>query len=170
MGLFGRDSQQSDARPSQPARTPAVPAAKKTTATTVAQGCQVEGSLAGSADILIQGEVRGSIASTGQVVVAESGSVHATIRARSISVAGRVKGDLTADDVIQLEPGGVVHGDLTSPRILIKDGANLQGQVEMSKPPPTAEQKTLQPKTKTKSGGRRGSRPGIQPEGQSNRS
>jgi cytoskeletal protein CcmA (bactofilin family) len=138
MGLFGRDSQPDKPEAKRPLRSE-TSTTSGLSATTIAQDTRVEGTVSGSADIVIQGEVDGTINSTGRVTVSESGLVKAAIRGRAIRVSGRVEGNLTADELIELEPGGAVHGDLLSPRILIKDGANLQGQVEMSKPPASKE-------------------------------
>ena len=49
-------------------------------------------------------------------------------------VAGEIKGNVTADERIELRPSARLLGNMTAPRILIQDGATFEGKVEM-KPP-----------------------------------
>jgi cytoskeletal protein CcmA (bactofilin family) len=49
-------------------------------------------------------------------------------------VAGTVKGDVLADDKIELKPSANLQGNITAPSILIQEGATFEGQVYMQKP------------------------------------
>ena len=72
-------------------------------------------------------------------MVAPRGRVDATVHGRVVMVAGRVIGDITADEKIELEPTAQVDGDITAPRILIRDGATFRGKVNMKPPEPRGE-------------------------------
>jgi cytoskeletal protein CcmA (bactofilin family) len=72
-------------------------------------------------------------------MVAARGRVDATVHGRVVMVAGRVIGDITADEKIELEPTAEVDGDITAPRILIRDGATFRGKVNMKPPEPRGE-------------------------------
>jgi len=138
MGLFGRDDRATDSKPQPAVPTPraaspaAAPAAGATTV--VARASRFEGVLSGSGDILVEGELRGEISATGNVTVAEAGRVTADVHARNLTVAGAVDGDLAATERIELAASAKVQGNLTSPRILIRDGATFEGQVFMKQP------------------------------------
>ncbi|MCD4749623.1 MAG: polymer-forming cytoskeletal protein [Thermoanaerobaculales bacterium] len=138
MGLFGRDSQPSPPI-SQPSPKAAHSGGPQVEATIIARGTRFEGKLSGATGITIDGELDGTIAISGNLQISVSGRVKATVRARSVSVSGHVTGDIAADEKIQLEESAVVQGDLCSPRILIMEGATLQGKVEMNKPKPVQE-------------------------------
>ena len=71
---------------------------------------------------------------SGKIFVAESGKVEAKLHARSVVVAGSVKGNITADDKIELRPSAHLNGNITAPRILIQEGASFEGQVNMKSP------------------------------------
>jgi len=135
MGIFSKETPKNvDRIPEAPRKTGDVaPVAASTTI--IARGTQVDGIVKGKLDLRIEGEVSGEIRNSAQVVVGPSGRVKCLIRARSVKVAGRVEGDLTADERIELAPSAVVIGNLLAPKILIKEGANLQGSVDMSAPP-----------------------------------
>ena len=63
------------------------------------------------------------------MIVAQGGQVEGEIKAETITIAGKVKGDVFASQKIELTPTAEVEGDITSPRILIREGATFEGQV-----------------------------------------
>ena len=134
MGMFGRDTQTKTPRaalsPTQQSST-----VLTGSTTTIGEGAKVSGDISGSSDLRIEGEFDGSISISGLVFVAEAGKVRTSIRAPKITVAGRVDGDIFGNQMIELEPSAVVNGDLLAPKILIREGASLQGRVEMASPP-----------------------------------
>jgi len=136
MGIFGRDGANPDQQPAQSeARQSASPTTPEATdRTVIARPSKIEGRISGSGEIVVNGFVSGTIEAAGTVKVGEMGRVEATVHGRVVSVAGAVVGDITADEKIELEISARVDGNITAPRILIKDGANFRGQVNMRKP------------------------------------
>ena len=138
MGLFGRDDQPSDAktetnRPqSRPATTTPPPGTSNRTV--ISQKIKIDGTVSGTGEIIVNGYVHGQIEGAGTIHVAEDGRVEATVHATNVVVAGQVTGNVTADERIELEQSARVNGDITAPRILIRDGAAFRGQVNMRKP------------------------------------
>jgi excisionase family DNA binding protein len=58
--------------------------------------------------------------------------VKAGIRGESITVAGRVDGDIIAEKELKLQPPAYVTGNITTPRLSIVDGAVIDGECRMS--------------------------------------
>jgi cytoskeletal protein CcmA (bactofilin family) len=86
----------------------------------------------GSEDLLIQGEVDGSVTLEKHMVsVGSEGRVKADIIGRVITIEGRVQGDLTGQEQIILRGSAEVHGDIKSPRVVLEDGARFRGLVDM---------------------------------------
>ncbi len=138
MGLFGRDETARRSTPTDGQTAPSnasSPAPEKGDRTVIASSVHFEGTLQGSGEILVHGKLTGTIDGSSTIHVAARGSVNAAVHGRSVVVAGTVKGDITADERIELEPSAKVDGDITAPRILIKDGATFRGQVNMQAPP-----------------------------------
>jgi len=100
----------------------------------IARGSRFEGSLTGSADILIEGHVSGTVDGTGRMVVAKPGKVEANLHAQVVVVSGTVKGNISADEKIELKSSADLKGNITAPRILIEEGATFEGEVRMAKP------------------------------------
>ncbi len=143
MGLFGRDerTQPSTApEPAGPARHESPPPSPgRGDQTVISQAVRCEGTLSGSGEIVVNGSVRGAIEGSASITIEGPGKVTATIHGRTITVAGTVKGNMSADERIELGATARVEGDITAPRILIRDGATFKGQVNMRSPAPRPE-------------------------------
>lgn len=103
--------------------------------TRIAQGIQIKGELSGRTDLFVDGRVEGTIRlSQSSVTVGPNGRVSADVEAREIVVRGTVKGNLLGRERVVLGSTGDVHGNITTQRLAIEEGARLQGRVEMAAP------------------------------------
>jgi cytoskeletal protein CcmA (bactofilin family) len=137
MGIFGRDDRKTNRNndPSNgPKRQPAVSTAQGAGITVISSDNVFEGTISGSGDIQIEGELRGKVDGTGTVRVAVQGKVTGSLAARTVAVAGSVKGDILAGETIELDASATVEGDITAPRIRVAEGATFDGQVHMKSP------------------------------------
>ena len=139
MGLFGRDDRPSpQPEPTMPAaaqRTPVQPKPHGSAEMTLlSSASSFEGSVAGSGDVTVEGKLKGSVRITGRLLVAESGNANASLHGRVVLIAGKVKGNVTADEKIELRSSARLRGNITAPRILIQEGAIFEGQVVMKNP------------------------------------
>lgn len=92
----------------------------------------IHGEVSGNEDLLVQGTVDGSLdLEAHAVTVGAEGHVNANITARVITVEGHVEGDLNAKDQVILRSKARVKGDITAPRVVLEDGANFRGLVDM---------------------------------------
>ncbi|MFZ0213720.1 MAG: polymer-forming cytoskeletal protein [Candidatus Acidiferrales bacterium] len=101
-------------------------------AAVLTHGIRIKGELSGKADLLIDGEVEGTIRlGESRLTIGQSGHVKASIEAREVTVRGAVEGNLRGRERITLGSSSRVKGDLEAPRIAIEDGAQFKGRVEM---------------------------------------
>jgi cytoskeletal protein CcmA (bactofilin family) len=133
MGIFGHDESTPEQKATRPAeKSVKVPKpASSSEPTLVARSTVLDGRISGSAEIIVNGTVKGTIDVSGTVTVAEHGRVEAAVHGRLVTVAGSVTGDITAKEKISLESSARIEGNLTAPRILINDGAAFKGKVNM---------------------------------------
>ena len=68
------------------------------------------------------------------VTVAASGEVRGDLEARAVIVAGRVHGQIRAADRAELLATAAVEGNVSAPKVVIAEGAQLQGSVAMAAP------------------------------------
>ena len=99
--------------------------------TIIGSGVQVKGEISGKEDLTVHGQVEGIIDfKKGQVIVSKTGSVKADVYGKSITIEGAVKGSLFGEEMIVLQPSGVVRGNMTAPRVKVEDGAQFKGNVD----------------------------------------
>jgi cytoskeletal protein CcmA (bactofilin family) len=97
----------------------------------IGRGISVEGDLTDGGDLVIEGTVKGSIRSTGEVLVAPHGRVEATISAQRIVIQGYVQGDVQADETVNVQTEGVLIGNCRAKAIQINEGARFEGRSEI---------------------------------------
>jgi cytoskeletal protein CcmA (bactofilin family) len=127
------------ARPAPPAPT-FEPAASRGTVTagdqaTIGKGLFIKGEINGSESLFVDGKVEGSINLPGnRVTVGRNGQVSANITAREIVVLGKVRGNMSATDRVDIRAEGSLNGDVAAARISIEDGAFFKGGIDIKKP------------------------------------
>jgi cytoskeletal protein CcmA (bactofilin family) len=101
---------------------------------TIGKSVVVKGELSGSEDLVIDGEVEGSIALRGQTLtVGPNGRVRANIEARNVILHGRVDGDISASERVDLRKSASLAGNISTTRISIEDGAFFKGGIDIQK-------------------------------------
>ena len=85
-------------------------------------------------NLQINGQFEGTLGSKGKLSIGEKARVKATIQGETITIAGAVIGNVTATSRIELLSTAQVNGKVASPRIIMHDGAVLQGTLEMAGP------------------------------------
>ncbi len=97
---------------------------------------KIEGNISGKEDLVIHGSVEGTIDfRENDVLVGEKGRVTANVVAKNIRVEGEVKGELRGGEEITIKPTGRVVGDIRAPRVILKDGCQFKGSVDMDEKP-----------------------------------
>ena len=112
--------------------------------TVIGQGAVINGSIKTEGTLRVDGKVEGEVSVTGDLLVGEKGVINANITAQNVTVAGTVKGNITANGKLDLLASGKVYGDINVSDLVVSQGAILQGGVSMTT---TGEN----PKIKTKS-------------------
>src|SRR5712692_928051 len=101
---------------------------------TIGKSLVIKGEVTGSESLYIDGRVEGSINLSGnRVTVGRNGVVSANINAREIVVLGKVRGNLTASDRVDIRSDGSLTGDVVAARISIEDGAYFKGGIDIRK-------------------------------------
>ena len=101
----------------------------------ISKGLFIKGEISGSESLFIDGKVEGSINLNGnRVTVGRNGQVAASITAREVVVLGKVRGNVTATDRVDIRAEGALTGDVAAARISIEDGAFFKGGIDIRKP------------------------------------
>jgi cytoskeletal protein CcmA (bactofilin family) len=95
---------------------------------------RVKGEISGTEDLLIDGPVEGSIhLNDRKLTVGKTAKITADIDARDVVVYGYVKGNVHAKGRVEIKKDGYVVGNLTTAQIMIEDGADFKGTIEIDR-------------------------------------
>lgn len=90
-----------------------------------------KGELSAGEDLVIHGQVEGTIGPAPRVTIGPEAHVKAGVHADEIVIEGRVEGDLHAQVSITVRPKANVRGNLEAPVINIAEGASFNGGIKM---------------------------------------
>ena len=118
----------------RPADSPRTEAPRSVDVATIGKSVIVRGELSGSEDLYVDGEVEGSISLRGQsLTIGPNGRVRANLEARNVIVHGRVDGNVTASERVDLRKSASLTGDIATARVAIEDGAYFKGTIDIQK-------------------------------------
>jgi cytoskeletal protein CcmA (bactofilin family) len=127
--------------PPRPAAPPPAAAAPRPAnpgqgnAAQLGKSLKVKGEIAGSEDLYIDGDVEGKITLAGNnLTIGPNGNVRAEVTAHSITVLGRLQGNVKAADRVEIRKTGSLEGDLVTARIAIEEDAVFRGSIDIVKP------------------------------------
>ena len=82
-------------------------------------------------NLRINGRFEGRLTTRGQLTIGEKAEVRATIEGEMVVIAGRLEGDITATQRLEITPGGRILGNIRTPVLVVQEGGILQGQCVM---------------------------------------
>lgn len=105
--------------------------------TYIEEGSEIDGKFTFTGTVVMNGRLRGEIASNDNLIIGEKGVVNANIRAGVVVISGEVVGDVVATDRVELREKCRVYGDVSAPIVIIAEGALFEGQCRMTKGRPS---------------------------------
>lgn len=100
----------------------------------------IDGTVTGSEPVLIEGTVRGKIHLGGELRIGGKGRVEATVHAKYVMIEGKLTGDVSADDKVELVASATVDGNIKAPKIIVAEGAQFRGSVDMGSAKPATDE------------------------------
>ena len=98
------------------------------------KGTEFKGVITYEGTVRIDGRVEGEIITKGTLVVGESAVIHAEISAGTVVSGGRITGNITASEKVQLLAPTVLTGAVKTPLLVIEEGVRFNGSCEMGEP------------------------------------
>lgn len=100
----------------------------------VGYGTTLQGETTFQAMLRVDGHLTGRVTSeTGTLIVGSTGRVDANILVAAAVIGGTVNGDIIAGERLELGRTAHVVGNIQAPRLVIEDGAILEGSCAMTK-------------------------------------
>lgn len=98
----------------------------------IGKSISIKGDLTGNEDLVIEGTVEGKVdLPNNELTIGSEGKVRADVHAKSVIVVGTVSGNVSAVERVEIQATGLVEGDVRGPRLVIQEGARLNGSVDM---------------------------------------
>jgi cytoskeletal protein CcmA (bactofilin family) len=114
---------------------------------------QVKGEITGTEDLVIDGAVEGLIhLDERKLTVGTTAKVTADIDARDVVVYGYLKGNVRAKGRVEIKKDGAIIGNLTTAQIMIEDGADFKGSIEIDRGTPEEANKNVSPRAAAAAG------------------
>jgi cytoskeletal protein CcmA (bactofilin family) len=118
--------------PSERPRPAATAPAGRRDAAIIGASIQLDGDLRGQEDLVVEGEVNGTIQLRSSILtVGSQGKVRADVYAKEIHIDGFVEGDLFGSERVLIRKSAQVRGNVTSPHVSLEEGARFKGSIEM---------------------------------------
>jgi cytoskeletal protein CcmA (bactofilin family) len=102
-----------------------------TPASVIGEKVTMNGTLTVEGNIVINGEVEGSVTCSGQLMVGKTGRVKADLDVGSAVIGGWVEGRVTAKERVELQTDSHLRGDIHAKSFVIQDGCFFQGNCTM---------------------------------------
>lgn len=128
--------------PSAPAEAsaPAAPASSVSSSSAGGQrnilsnDVHIKGSVRFTNDLLVDGRIEGEISSDGALTVAENAHIKAEVRTKSVVIYGKVHGNITCTDRVEIKASAEMVGDVKAGTLSIEPGAVFVGKSEVGTP------------------------------------
>jgi cytoskeletal protein CcmA (bactofilin family) len=95
------------------------------------QGVSLEGTLTLTGTFRIDGHVKGNIISEQTVILGENAKVEGQIEGNRVVISGHFDGVIFARGRVEIQPKGVVTGEVHSPCLVIDPGGIFDGRCHM---------------------------------------
>ncbi|MCM5682094.1 polymer-forming cytoskeletal protein [Schlegelella sp. S2-27] len=115
--------------------------------TLIGEGTRIEGRLAFTDALRIDGEVVGDVVGSDDaptlLVISEKARVNGKVKARHVIINGTVEGPVESDELLELQPKARIYGDVRYQSLEMHQGATIEGVVHALKTPEQAASNAL---------------------------
>jgi cytoskeletal protein CcmA (bactofilin family) len=144
MALF-KTKQEAEPQPKAPVPPPPIAAQPGTRGeerrnsrpmANIGKSISIKGDVEGDEDTVIEGRVEGRVTlKNHHLTVGPNGDVQGEVSGRQVTIVGRVAGNVVASERIEVRESGQIQGDLIAPRLLVAEGALINGAITMKAAP-----------------------------------
>ena len=99
--------------------------------TMIGIGTEVEGDIHSPEGLRVDGKVKGSLHAE-SIVIGPQGMILGDVVANTVTVSGKVKGNVSAATILELLPQAQILGDIRASKLIVSDGAKFEGHCQMT--------------------------------------
>ncbi len=98
--------------------------------TIIGQSVKITGDFIGDGDIIIEGIVEGSIHTNGNVEIADSAEINASVTCGNATISGKLRGNIIIKESLKVNGTAIITGDIKTTNISVEQGALINGKIE----------------------------------------
>lgn len=87
----------------------------------------IEGEINAEGDFRIDGKIKGSINTSGKLVIGKNGLIEGNVTCHSAEIEGVILGKVDITDILLLKTSAKIEGELTVSRLSVEPGASYNG-------------------------------------------
>ncbi|OGF28282.1 hypothetical protein A2477_02375 [Candidatus Falkowbacteria bacterium RIFOXYC2_FULL_47_12] len=103
--------------------------------TIIGPSVKVEGNFVGQGNIVVEGIVKGSVKTNGNLSIGGKAKITAAVEAANAIISGEVRGNVTVSGDLELTESARITGDVAAKTLSIARGAALNGNCTMTDKP-----------------------------------
>jgi cytoskeletal protein CcmA (bactofilin family) len=118
---------------------------------------EITGTLRFNGELTFDGKLDGDIATEGILNLGDNAVVKGNLNVNSVVLRGKINGNVTAKERIEIKAGTELFGDIRSAKLAIEEGVTFVGKTEVNPskvapiaPPPSRGGETAKPAEHTK--------------------
>lgn len=101
----------------------------------ISRGTSIDGTIRTASDIRVDGQVTGTIFTSGRLVIGETGHVSGQTMCSNLDMWGKLEGKAYVAEVASLKAASVFNGELHVGRLSVELGASYDGTCNMMQKP-----------------------------------
>ena len=96
----------------------------------IASGLSIEGKIIGSGHVRVAGKFKGDVQVEGNLHIDSGARVEGQVRASEVIVSGDLQGNIESAKRVEVQPTGVITGDVKAGSLTVAAGSKMRGAVE----------------------------------------
>jgi cytoskeletal protein CcmA (bactofilin family) len=101
------------------------------TVNTIGVGTTIIGDVQSKGDIRVDGTLKGSVNTSGKVVLGKEGTIEGDIVCNSADISGVLQAKITVSQLLSLKSTAKLNGDIITNKLSIEPGASFTGSCSM---------------------------------------
>ena len=97
----------------------------------ISKNTKIKGDITSEADFRIDGELEGSVTTSGKVVIGKSGAIHGKVTCTNADIEGKFSGELEVANTLALKSSAVIEGDTIVGKLAVEPGATFNASCSM---------------------------------------
>jgi cytoskeletal protein CcmA (bactofilin family) len=93
---------------------------------------EINGTLKFAGELTFEGKLEGDIVSDGTLQLGDSTVINGNVNVNSVVVRGKVNGNITAKDKIEIKAKAELFGDIKASKLAIEEGVTFVGKTEVN--------------------------------------